>query len=102
MSERDLWAAVAEAAITDAARMIEAARRGERSLIMDIGNRRVPVAPVDDEIAAARRYFASADWRMVTSLAGLDLDCEDVMRIVTAPGWRPHRKHGKAIQQGAA
>lgn len=71
MSERALWATVAITAIDDAARMIAASR-----------NR----IAAQKEINRQRRYFESADWRMVASLAGIDVSPCQVMHIISTPG----------------
>lgn len=100
MPERDLWAAVAETAILDAAKRINAARKGAR-VIHTGGIASAPIGPVECEIDAARRYFASPDWAEVCALAGINLDGNDALRIVTTPGWRPFRLFGDK-HKGAA
>lgn len=108
MSERDLWAAVAEAAITDHAKLIAAARKGRTSILIDASNDRKIVGAVEREIANARRYFDSRDWREVSSLAGLNLGTEEIMAVIQN-GWRPYRvshrvanvRTGQTIEQGA-
>lgn len=100
MPERDLWAAVAETAIADAAQRINAARKGQ-GVIHIGGSASASIGPLEREIAAARRYFASADWAEVCALAGLNLNGKDALRIVTTPGWRPFRLFGDK-HKGAA
>lgn len=109
MSERDLWAAVAEAAITDHARRIALARAGARRIANDTNGGYLSLYSVQTEIDEARAYFSSADWREVADLAGVNIGCEAIMAVLT-DGVRSHRiahrvagpRTGPTIQQGAA
>ena len=103
MAERDLWAAVAEAAISEHAKRIAAARKGRGLALFDAGNTRRLVGSVDEEVKAARQYFESRDWREVAALAGLNIGADDIMSVIEN-GWRPYRVSHRVtpIQQGAA
>lgn len=101
MSERALWAAVAEAAISDHARRIALARAGARRIANDTNGGYLALYSVQTEIDEARAYFDSADWREVSSLAGLNLGADDIMAIIIK-GWRPYRvSHRVNTVQGA-
>lgn len=107
MSERHLWAAVAELAIADHAKLIDAARKGRR--LISIENVSTVVGTVEHEIATARQYFESRDWREVCEHAGLNIGIERIMRTISK-GATTHQvsrrvagpRTGQTIHQGAA
>lgn len=70
MPERRLWAAAAMLVLTDTRTKINAARKGRGYVRID--NQPVLIGTEEEEIAAARRYFASTDWREVATNAGLE------------------------------
>ena len=77
--ERRLWADVALLAIMDHAKRIHAAERGRKYVRVETSRKAVRLR-VDAEIAAARRYFRSPDWRIVASCAGIDPDPERALK----------------------
>lgn len=109
MSERHLWAAVAEAAISDHARRIALARAGARRIANDTNGGYLSLYSVQTEIDEARAYFSSADWREVCEHAGINIGCEAIMSVLVN-GVRQHRithrvagpRTGPTIEQGAA
>ena len=109
MSERDLWAAVAEAAITDHARRIALARAGARRIANDTNGGYLSLYSVQTEIDEARAYFSSPDWREVCDLAGVNIGPEQVMSAIV-DGLASHRiahrvagpRTGPTIMEGAA
>lgn len=90
MSERHLWAAVAEAAISDHARRIALARAGAHRIANDTNGGYMSLYSVQTEIDEARAYFSSPDWREVCEYAGLNIGCEAVMSVLL-DGVRSHR-----------
>lgn len=90
MSERTLWADVANVAIMEHAKRISAAKEGKReTYLVSIGP--IAVMPYDDEIDIARRYFSSPDWAEVAACAGLSVTPDQVMARVML-GYRALRK----------
>lgn len=77
---RRMWCEVALLAIMDAAKRIHAAERGKPHARVGINAQRERLLRVDAEIASARRYFRSPDWREVASYAGIDPDPERAMK----------------------
>lgn len=92
MSERALWVAVAEAAISDHAKLIDAARKGRR--LISIENVSTVVGTLEHEIATARQYFSSAQWvEVVAPFAGLTASVEQIMTAVLQG--QPVEKRGR-------
>lgn len=99
MCERELWGAVAHQALLDHAKLIRAARRGEKVQRRDGTGAQHAVLSVQDEVDAARRYFESRDWRMVASLAGIDADPERLVQVAASETVLAHigkREQGRA------
>lgn len=78
--ERRLWADVALLAIMDHAKRIHAAERGRKYVRMDSNQQAIRIGDVPGEIASARRYFRSPDWREVASCAGIDPNPERALK----------------------
>lgn len=78
--ERRMWADVALMAIMDHAKRIHAAERGRKYVRVETSREAVRIGDVPGEIASARRYFRSPDWREVAGHAGIDPDPERALR----------------------
>lgn len=78
--ERRLWADVALLAIMDHAKRIHAAERGRKYVRVETSREAVRIGDTSGEIASARRYFRSPDWREVASLAGIDPNPERALK----------------------
>lgn len=86
---RDLWAEVALRVIADERRVMAAAMRGAQRVTLDNGQWPHVIRDVDAEIARARRYFNSPDWREVCSLAGVEVDPDRMIQIICEPRKEP-------------
>lgn len=82
MNERRLWAAAAHQIMTDAARVIRAARMGKRRFQQFGGNQNFTIRK--DEEARQLAYFDTGDWRTVCACAGIDVSPEQTKRAVQA------------------
>ena len=82
MNERRLWAAAAHQIMTDAARVIRAARIGKRRFRQFGVNQNFTIRK--DEEARQLAYFDSGDWRTVCACAGIDVSPEQNKRVVQA------------------
>ena len=82
MNERRLWAAAAHLAMTDAARVIRAARMGKRRF-QQFGVTQNFTIGKDEEVRQLA-YFDSGDWRTVCACAGIDVSAEQSKRAVLA------------------
>jgi len=78
--ERRLWADVALLAIMDHAKRIHAAERGRKYVRLESNQPSFRIGDASGEIASARRYFRSPDWREVAGCAGIDPDPERALR----------------------
>ena len=78
--ERRLWADVALLAIMDHAKRIHAAERGRKYVRVETSREAVRIGDVPGEIASARRYFRSPDWREVAECAGINPDPDQAVR----------------------
>lgn len=82
MNERRLWAAAAHQIMTDAARVIRAARMGKRRF-QQFGVNQIFTIGKDEE-ARQLAYFDTGDWRTVCACAGIDVSAEQSKRAVLA------------------
>ena len=82
MNERRLWAAAAHQIMTDAARVIRAARMNKRRFRQFGVTQNFAIGK--DEEARQLAYFDSADWRTVCACAGIDVSPEQTKRVVQA------------------
>ena len=80
MNERRLWAAAAHQIMTDAARVIRAARMGKRRFRQNAYDFTI----CKGEEARQLAYFDSGDWRTVCACAGIDVSPEQTKRAVLA------------------
>lgn len=77
---RNLWQSVAVTALKDHHRKITAARRGST---VSLDNVRTILRGEAGEIAQARMYLNSSDWREVCDLAGIGYRPDMAMAFVT-------------------
>ena len=82
MNERRLWAAAAHLIMTDAARVIRAARMGKRRFRQFGVTQDFAIGKGEE--ARQLAYFDSGDWRTVCACAGIDVSPERTKRAVLA------------------
>ena len=82
MNERRLWAAAARQIMTDAARVIRAARMGKLRFRQFGVTQDFAISK--DEEARHLAYFDTGDWRTVCACAGIDVSPEQTKRAVQA------------------
>ena len=82
MNERRLWAAAAHQIMTDAARVIRAARMGKQRFQRFGVNQDFTIRK--DEEVRQLAYFDTGDWRTVCACAGIEVSPEQTKRAVQA------------------
>lgn len=95
--EQNLWIAVAAAAVQEHKARIEVAS-DDKPTWAYVSAELVPLLSRPNEIAAARRYFNSRDWREVVALAGLPDDTAEAALAYVTSGTAGRAARRKALK----